>query len=326
MTIEQGGYLLTGSIEVNQQKEKTHEVAIWFDYISEETSSVEADITDNWVESNYTLQDHIAIKPRMYRLKGCVGEVIYEDASRILKQLGSINTSKHPVLQKTMNLLNSSNPQTKTTGNVLGGLSSLSGIVGNYTKAAINLAKQIDSSYDRYYQIWQNFRKRNQFTGKRQEAVYAMLTNMLQTRKPVKLKGLMFSLDSQFFDFSDNMYDKTYYIQSVSAHQGDSSYITDIEVTIKEFRIAQTLTTKVDKTKFGGIVADQKTTESFNGSAKGNTVTTTPEQMKKIAGSTITEAAPRNPIKKFFWQIKQNTQNYNDSINNTYTYSVNYKK
>ena len=61
-------------------------IAVLFDYIQDETSTVSADITDNWVESNYTLQDHIAIKPRIYRLRGCVGEVLYENVYKFLEK------------------------------------------------------------------------------------------------------------------------------------------------------------------------------------------------------------------------------------------------
>lgn len=294
MTIEQDGYLLTGSVEENQ-KQESHQIAIWFDYIVDETSSVEADITDNWVESNYSLQDHIAIKPQVYRLRGCVGEVIFENQWKLLNT-ADFFIQQHPVLQKTLEGVNA--------------ISSLSGIVSNYTRAAINVAKQLESSFDRYKKIWQNFRKQNMFVNKRQKAIYAILTTLLQTRKPVKLKGLMFSLDEALYNFSDNDYDKLYFIQSVSAHQTDSEYISDIEVVIKEFRIAQTRTTKVDKNKFGGIVADQKTEEANNGPAKGNTIQNIAKTMQNIAKRVQSDEPPKNPIKKFAWQILKKSSEY----------------
>lgn len=252
MTIENSGYVLQG--QVAKDNNKSYEVAILFDYIQDETSTVEADITDNWVESNYSIQDHIAIKPRMYRLRGCVGEVVYEDVSKLIEAFQQTKNN-HPVLEKTVNLLN--------------GVSGLSGVVSNYTQAAINIAKQIESSYDRYYKMWQNFTKRNTFANKRQIAVYTMLQEMLQTRQPVKLTNLMYAPEQ----FAENQYEKLYYLQSVSAHQGENAFISDIEVTIKEFRIAVTKTTKVDKNKFAGITATQKTAEANNGLAKGQTVT-----------------------------------------------------
>lgn len=281
MTLENAGYVLEGQISTTAGND-AQRVAILFDYIQDETSSVEADITDNWVESNYSLQDHIAIKPRMYRLRGCVGEVIYEDVYKVVNALEGFKNN-HPVLAKTVD----------TLSNVTG----LSGVVSNYTRAAMNVAKQIESSFDRYAKVWKNLTKRNQFVNKRQKAVYAMLAQMLQNRIPVKLTGLMFNLEA----FAEGQYDKMYYLQSVSAHQGDSAYISDIEVTIKEFRIAVTKTTKVDKNKYAGMTAAQKTSEAVNGIAKGDpvpseTATKAIEKVESKAKTTAKEALKGHPM------------------------------
>lgn len=47
-----------------------------FDIIQHEEVNIESDITDHFVEENYSAQDHIAQKPVMFTLKGLVGEVI----------------------------------------------------------------------------------------------------------------------------------------------------------------------------------------------------------------------------------------------------------
>lgn len=265
MSIESSGYnILEGQVSTGNDANNTQQVAILFDYIQDETSSVEADITDNWVESNYSLQDHIAIKPRMYRLRGCVGEVVFENKWAVVDAVENLK-NQHPVLAKTLSGVNA--------------ISGLSGVTSNYTSLAINAAKQIESSFDRYKNIWQNFTKANQFVNKRQKAVYAILQQILQTRTPVKLTSLMFTLEP----FAENQYDKVFYLQSVSAHQADNAYISDIEVTIKEFRIATTKTTKVDKAKYAGIAATQKTAEANSGDAKGNPVT--PEKAQAAVDS-----------------------------------------
>lgn len=300
MTIENSGYILQGQISTTPNE--AQRVAILFDYIQDETSSVEAEITDNWVESNYSLQDHIAIKPRMYRLRGCVGEVVYEDVYKVVDAVENFK-SNHPVFTKTLDTLTN--------------VPFVGGIVSNYTRAAMNIAKQIESSYDRYSKIWKNLRNGNQFLNKRQLSVYAMLTQMLQNRIPVKLTGMMYGPEI----FWEGQYDKLYYLQSVSAHQGDSAYISDIEVTIKEFRIAVTKTTKVDKNKFGGIAATQKTAEANNGIARGIPIKEEIKQdLKNLSPAdydkkygTI-QATPPNPIKKFFLNIQKNNDNYNNQV------------
>lgn len=46
-----------------------------FDTRSDEEITLESDITDNWVEANYTIQDHIGLKPMQITLSGYVGEL-----------------------------------------------------------------------------------------------------------------------------------------------------------------------------------------------------------------------------------------------------------
>ena len=296
MTIENVStkVLLQGAVEKNNDKEwDIGDIAILFDYIQDETSTVEADITDNYVDSNYSIQDHIAVKPRIYRLKGCVGEVIYED---VYKFLGFLNNARNnnPVLDKTL----------ATMDAISGAIT----IVGNYTQAAYNVAKQVESSIDRYTKMWRNFRNENEYAGIRQKSVYAILERMLQERVPVKLTGMMFNHEP-----FKKTYDRIYYLQSVSARQGENAFISDIEVTVKEFRIATTKTTKVDKKNIAGMAASQKTTESENGLAKTNQVPkkVTNEWTKSVEKSlkkvdTITAARPRNPIQWFAQKIKEN--------------------
>lgn len=294
MTIENSEYKLDGKVlEVDTG---AYNVAILFDYIKEETSTVEADITDNWVESNYSLQDHIAIKPRIYRLRGCVGEVVYENSYSTMDWLDN-QRRNHPVLDKTLSGLD--------------GIAGVFPIVSNYTNAAMNIAKQIESSVDRYKKIWKNFTKQNQFNNKRQKWVYSILMQMLQNRIPVKLIDLMYD----FNPFSQGYYDRSYYLQSVSAHQGETSYISDIEVTIKEFRIATTKTTKLDKSKFAGMTASQKTSEANNGDAKGSTTNSqnalsiVSNKNKEVAKAALqNKPMAYNAVKTFYNGIQKSLQ------------------
>lgn len=262
----------SGSVFLAEDEEdgsdnKWEHVGILFDYIKEETSSVEAEITDNWVETNYTVQDHIAIKPRIYRISGCIGEVFYENVSQALNAFDKFQES-HPVFQKTMNVVN--------------GISAFSGIVSDYTKAAMNVVKQVESSYKRYKQIYDNFTKTTQIIGKRQAALYENLVAMMQRRKPVLIKELAYGEELHPKSY---LYDKTFFIQSVSARQGDNAFISDIEVVIKEVRIAKTKTTQVDKKKFA--LPTQKTEQAELG--KVNTETVPPKVVQESVNA-VSEA------------------------------------
>lgn len=46
-----------------------------FDTRTEEEITLDSDITDHWVEANYTIQDHIGLKPMQITLSGYVGEL-----------------------------------------------------------------------------------------------------------------------------------------------------------------------------------------------------------------------------------------------------------
>ena len=304
MTLEEATFLLSAE-KSDATSDHKYYVGILFDYLQDETSSVEASITDNYVESNYSLQDHIAVKPRVYRLRGCVGEVLFVNTYKSLNKYEDFK-GKHPVFKKTIDAINN--------------IGALSGIVSNYTQAAMNITKQIESSYDRYKQIIDNFRNQtNEYKGKRQKVCYDILSNMLKNRVPVTIENLAF--DSE--EFQANSYPKLYFLQSVSAHQGDNAYISDIEVTIKEFRIATTQTTQIDTKKFGGYVASQTVQEANNGLAKGNTVApetaqkaiqVTQEDKARANTDTIKGLPPKNPIKRFYLKLQENTAQYNSQI------------
>lgn len=224
-------------------------IIVLFSYIEDETSTVEASITDNFVESNHAVQDHIAIKPKIYRLRGCVGEVVYKGSNEFAKAIAD-KINSHAILQKTLNVMKP--------------ISIISPVISSATQSAINIVNQVESSYNRYKKmIEDNFlpSKQRQLTNKMQQSTVADLNRILELRIPVNLKGLKFST---ILDKGDN-FKRIYYLQSVSAHQGSNDFISDIEVTIKEFRIATTKIVDVDKNNVSSI---QKATEDNIGKVK----------------------------------------------------------
>ena len=46
-----------------------------FDVMGDEDATFDADITDHYVEDNYSIQDHIALKPPRFTLSGYIGEL-----------------------------------------------------------------------------------------------------------------------------------------------------------------------------------------------------------------------------------------------------------
>ena len=255
-------------------------VAILFTFIDDETSVLEAAITDNYVETNYAQQDHIAIKPRIYRLRGCVGEVVYKGSTEWNDWITD-EISNHPVLQKTLDFLQP--------------ILAVSGVVNSAVQSARNVINQLESSYNRYKKMVQNLfiTRQNQLTGQMQETVVADLNRILELRVPVNLKGLKFekTLDK------GNNYKRTYYLQSVSAHQGSNNFISDIEVTIKEFRIATTDVVALDPQQYGAFKIDtsanQKSDEVNGGPAS---VQEPPKPAVEAAIKTMQNLKENHPV------------------------------
>ena len=265
MTLEESGIITKEGLVIttaNDEPSFDGNVAIFFDYLSEESNTVEASITDNWVESNYSRQDHIAVKPRVYRLKGYVGEVIFKQPTKWVKELSAWANSADPILVATRKAIKPIN--------------AISGIASNYTQAAINVVNQLESSFNRYKQIYEAFKNQNQeYVGRRQKVVSSVLLNLLETRTPVKLTDLTFQDVKEIKGRGERLY----FLQSVSARQGDNAFITDIEVTIKEFRIAQTKVTEADPKKF--VDPTLEVAKAPNGTGDTKQITTT-EQTKQV--------------------------------------------
>ena len=259
-------------------------IGILFTYIEDESSTIEAAITDNYVETNHSVQDHIAIKPKMYRLRGCVGEVVYKGSNEWIRWIGE-KINSNPILSKTLNAMKP--------------IKAISGVVSNATESAIAIVNQLESSYNRYRKMIENsfFNRQSIISGKMQESVVADLNRILELRIPVNLKGLMFE---KTLTDGDN-YERKYYLQSVSAHQGNNAFITDIEVTIKEFRVATTQVTKVDKTIAGqqNNSAIAKSQEVNTGNKAGQNPS---EKAKEEIKNTVLDTAKENIRKSVLYE------------------------
>ena len=277
MTIEQAKLLpkiqqaitLIGGITLN---DTNLDVYAYFDFIEDESKTAETQITDNFVESNYAIQDHIAIRPKIYRLRGYVGEVIYTKPEYFLNWL--LNLIPSSALSKISNIFK------------LG--SSLSPIVGSYTKSAIQVVNQLNDSFDRYKKIIENFTGENELINKRQNVCNSILFYLMDNRIPISIKGLAFERKY------GKEYNSQYYIQSIQAHQGSNRFQSDFEVVLKEIRIATTKVSDVKKVAETKANAIQSTDIINTGKAsKIKAPTDTEKAFQKVTGIS---AAPKKSI------------------------------
>lgn len=178
-----------------------------FDTRGEEEAVLESDITDNWVEDNKVMQDHIGLRPITITLSGYVGELTnklpkeFEDLEKenINAKLSSISpflpkltTQAQYIMNRAQEVYQVYEKADKTIGRVEEALEG--------TRVPKDIPNQ-QAIFDKFYQLWE---KRGLYT------VYTP------------------------FGVFDSMA-----IQSVHARQEeDSAYISEFRVTFKKIRIA----------------------------------------------------------------------------------------
>lgn len=177
-----------------------------FDTRGEEEANLESDITDNWVEDNTTMQDHIGLKPITITLSGYVGEltnklpkVFPEEFNNIPEQLSGISAFMPQLTSQTQYILNRAEE-----------------VYGVYEKAnrtvsriedklkGVEVPKDVTNQqavFNKFYQNWQS------------RGLYTVYTP---------------------FGVFDSMA-----ILSLNARQDeDTTYISEFRVTFKQIRIA----------------------------------------------------------------------------------------
>lgn len=179
--------------------------------IGDEETTGENDITDHYVEDNIAAQDHIAVKPLIFRLTGYVGE---------------IKTSRPEGL--------------KMAGGIASKLTTISPYLPKLTSQAqqiFNSVSQIkqaaDIAADTGKSSWDIFKKQIPLpeNGNRQRIVWAFFETMRTSRRIISVETP--------WGFIENAA-----IMSVSSSQRNSKFNTEISITVKQIRLVNNLTTR----------------------------------------------------------------------------------
>lgn len=263
----------------------------FFDILTDESVSLQADITDNFVETNYSVQDHIAIKPRTVRLKGLVGEVTWQDYHN--------QPDLDLFLEKQLEIARTQNGNFLDTIANMTMLNGLFPTLGNYTNSAVKISNQIMSSYDRYKGIYTQFRRlksKNDIMPVssayeesepiKQKQVLDKLTQIFNERLPVSLVNMA------YYEAGNEIDNALWHIQAINIRQSDSAYISDLEISLKEVRIAQTKYTKVNEKTYAN--STDKTQPANNNDV--SKAPTNPQELKQV-------------IEKKEQEAKENTKN-----------------
>lgn len=315
---------LKGKIEIQgeiEQENWNDRISVFFDYIEDETKTGQANITDNYVETNYAIQDHIALAPKIYRLKGYVGEVVY-------KRPKDYDSQAQEEFSKLTNKLRTQNKLKE----IYAKGSALFPIVANYTNTAMAIGEKIYDSYKRYEKLF-NIKKDNTENNSivsekstRQNDCNSILFHLMDNRVPISISGLQFERNK-----GKNYYSQ-YFIQSIQSHQGNNLYISDFEVTLKEFRTVASQTTNIDSKTIKEANAIQTTDTANNGKANALKVddTKAKEQLKSVQNTlgkaqTISNAPKHtifNEMQTYTNKIKAELKLWDKRQNNGFLYNA----
>lgn len=250
--------VLAGGVTVSRKADKSirypeqmpdPRIALYFDTIEEHTLNIQNQITDNYIENNTSIQDHIAHAPITISMRGLIGEVVYKPPMTALnKIIGKIDT---PLAQKYGIFISDK----------LSPIPALLPSVSNVTQLARNAVQYVEASYRRYEKIIKSFGE-GRYRQTRLEEVFD------------KLKTLR--------DFNDLLIVETPYqvfdnmvIQSITLRQGNINYTSDIEITLKQINYASTYNTEPNKKVMAMYNAIQRANEANHGKAQGQRVDST---------------------------------------------------
>lgn len=244
--------LLKGAVLENAETNIKPFVA-YFDIIKEHTISFSNSITDYYLEDNTTVQDHISHAPLTITLSGLRGELTYtpsdKDVAQELAKAKATTASRDRLTQLSK----------------LRPLNMFLPAVSNPMALARNAITYVASSVLRYYGIFKSWSNTNYGLNQYQGINFSQKNNKLQdvceNLLILSKENTSLVVHTPYRKF-ENMY-----IESVTLSQGESNYVTDIQVTLKQLRFAEVTTTKPDESVMSQYTAYQRTEDENNGKA-----------------------------------------------------------
>ncbi len=215
-----------------------------FDYEGETNLTLQADITDHFLETNDPVQDHIAIRPIKITLKGYVGELVQKAPQGLVGALASIQNRLTTVpaylgryTPSALSTIQKSITQAQNTVNTINqGLARVQNIIGLFPGATPQKSKQ--------------------------QKAFAQLQSLYLTRQ-------VFTLDTPYGPFDSMVIETLTFVQPE-----DTKYWSDITVTLKQLRFVDTQSVQATSGAFGGRGAQQRQDLTSQGKTKGTPVKT----------------------------------------------------
>lgn len=229
-----------------------------FDAQGESTARLTAEITDHYTENNKAVQDHISIHPNRITLKGYVGEVVYtqpgKDHSFLQTAVQKLTTvlAFLPAISASATLARGAITSPSTANLTLSDASNIYGLVKNLLGAVGDEARQ---------------------------------QNTYQYFKALMLQGVLMGVQTPW-EFMTNMA-----IESIVAVQGEQSkYISDFSVTMKQIRIAKTISKAYSTTSQGQSSPNDLSSQGNQSATNSTSGLSTPPTAPELSGAAALQA------------------------------------
>lgn len=242
-------------------------------YVSQEDNiKMQCDITDQYVEDNTSIQDHIGIKPLTFTLRGKIGDLVYNafSDSSLADDLYNNITSASKISLKTIESLCPALPSNYMAVAYGKGVQ----IYDNVRKVATKAGNVIGFAFEKYlgksnplllkyakYLAVQN--ATGGYTG--EYVIPKKLAIVVAELEKHRLMRTKFTMRNDFGSFD------SCYLQDIDIKQSDR-YTAEVTIQLKQIRFVSTQTTQIDYSKYQSFVGAQRTEAEEQQRARGTTL------------------------------------------------------
>lgn len=199
-----------------------------------ETMTLTADVTDNYVENNIAYQDHIALKPKVFTVSGEVGELTWFKNDKSNSIIGAVAQKLVPVVS------------------FLPPISQKASSIQDKAMKIIGVVDSLDNFANRVWDLLSN-----DDVNTEQKKAYKYLMMLWKRRVPIDIR-------TPFGKISN------YVIQSVEFTQPDRTVDkSQVKISFKEFKTVIEKRRRVDKNKLQGRKSAQQAGKQNKGTTSG---------------------------------------------------------
>lgn len=199
-----------------------------------ETMTLTADITDNYVENNVAYQEHIALKPKVFTVSGEIGELTWFKKDEQNSMIEAVEQKFYPVVSF---------------------LPPVAKIASSVQEKALKIMGVVDSLDNFATRLWGLLNGDNENT--EQKKGYKYLMALWERRVPIDIRTPYGKVSN-------------YVIQSVEFTQADRSVDKSlVKISFKEFKTVIEKRAKVDAKKLQGRRSAQQAAKQNKGTTTG---------------------------------------------------------